>query len=70
MERTELIELTGQLFSGEYKEQSTGVIKKFGGVLKKLDDNMATFEGRYKTFILDYRTLGNINYRQPDEVRE
>lgn len=69
MERNELIELKGQLFSGEYKEQSTGTLKKFGGVLTKITGNMVTFEGRYKTFILDYRTLGNVSYR-PVEVRE
>ncbi len=53
----------GKLFSGEYTELSTGNIRKFGGVLISVDDNMATFKGQYKTFILDVRTIVNYSYR-------
>jgi len=55
--------LKGKLFSGEFREQSTGTMRKFGGVLLSIDGNMITFKGKYKTFVLDIRTIASYSYR-------
>ena len=64
MEYNELTKLKGKLFSGEYRERSTNQLRKFGGVLESIDGSMVTFKGRYKTFILDFRTIESHTYRE------
>ena len=57
----------GKLFSGEYKERSTGTLRRFGGVLTSITGSMITFEGRYKTFCLDFRSIVTFSCRSVED---
>jgi len=56
----------GELFSGEFKEQTTCELRRFGGVLTEITGSMLTFEGRYKTFCLDFKSIVTFSCRTVD----